>query len=77
MKTSNLFSLNVRDIAHGVVMAAGGAVFGIVQSSLQANSLNFNLHNIGMAALTASVVYLGKRFVTPAQTILPANNGGN
>lgn len=70
--TAGLFSLGLRDVLQGAIMAAGGAVFGIIQTSIEAGSFKFDITTIWHTALAATVVYLGKRFFTPAQVIKPA-----
>lgn len=60
--TSSRFSLNLSDWAKSLVMAVGGAVFGLIQASIQSGSLDFDWKKIGLAALGAAVVYIGKNF---------------
>jgi len=69
--TSSFLSLNIRDIIHGLIMAVGGAVLGIITGSLQTGNLTFNYTAIWHAAATAAVVYLGKKFFTPSQQVKP------
>ena len=75
MKTSNLYSLDLKDLAKGLVVAIGSAVITTIQTSLQAGSLNFNWKLIGTVALGAGVAYLGKNFFTSASIKQPINNG--
>lgn len=75
MKTSNLYSLDLKDLAKGLVVAVGSAVIATVQTSLQAGSLNFNWKLIGTVALGAGIAYLGKNFFTPASIKQPVSNG--
>ena len=72
MKTSSLFSLDLKDLAKGLLIATGGAVIAAVQTSLEAGSLTFNWKNIGEVALAAGLSYLGKNFFTPAKTVISA-----
>ena len=71
MKTSKLFSLNLRDLGKGLLVAVGGAVIAAVETSLQAGSLTFNWRSIMGVAIAAGLSYLGKNFFTPAQTVSP------
>jgi hypothetical protein len=73
MKTSSLFSLNLKDLGKGLWVAVGGAVIAAVQTSLQAGSLTFNYKAIGSVALASGLAYLGKNFFTPAKYVSPAN----
>jgi len=75
MKTSNLYSLDLKDLAKGLVVAIGSAVITTIQTSLQAGSLNFNWKLIGTVALGAGIAYLGKNFFTSASIKQPINNG--
>jgi len=74
MKTSELYSLDLKDIAKGLIIAIGGAVVTTIQTSLQAGSLNFNWKLIGTVALSAGIAYLSKNFFTPASLKTPVNN---
>jgi len=74
MKTSELYSLDLKDIAKGLIIAIGGAVVTTIQTSLQAGSLNFNWKLIGTVALGAGIAYLSKNFFTPASLKTPVNN---
>jgi hypothetical protein len=71
MKTSNIFSLDLRDAAHGLIVAVGGAVVSTIEVSLNAGSLTFNWKQIGLTALAAGLAYLGKNFFTPAKNVTP------
>ena len=72
MKTSPLFSLNLKDLAKGLSVAVGGAVVAAIETSIQSGTVTFNWKNIGGVALAAGLSYLGKNFFTPAQTVTPA-----
>lgn len=72
MKTSSLFTLNLKDLGKGLLVAVGGAVIATIQTSLQAGSLDFNWKLIGTVALAAGISYLAKNFFTPAQTVTAA-----
>jgi len=73
MKTSNLYSIDLKDLAKGLIVAVGSAVIATIQTSLQAGSLNFNWQLIGTVALGAGVAYISKNFFTPAAVKTPAN----
>lgn len=60
--TSKRFNLNLSDWTKSFIMAVGGAVFGLIQASIQSGSLDFDWKKIGLAALGAAVVYIGKNF---------------
>lgn len=74
MKTSNLYSLDLKDLAKGLIIAIGSAVITTIQTSLQQGSLIFNWKLIGTVALGAGIAYLGKNFFTPASFKTPAKN---
>jgi membrane protein implicated in regulation of membrane protease activity len=74
MKTSDLFSLDLKDIGKGLIVAVGSAVVTTVQTSLQAGSLNFNWQLIGTVALSAGLAYLSKNFFTTASLKTPVTN---
>ncbi len=72
MQTSQLFSLDLRDLAKGLLVAIGGAVLAAIENSVQSGSLTFDWKTIGSVALAAGLSYLGKNFFTPAKTVTPA-----
>lgn len=74
MKTSNLYSLDLKDLAKGLIIAIGSAVITTIQTSLQQGSLIFNWKLIGTVALGAGIAYLGKNFFTPSSFKTPAKN---
>jgi hypothetical protein len=74
MKTSNLYSLDLKDLAKGLIVAVASAVITTIQTSLQASSLNFDWRLIGTVALGAGIAYLGKNFLTPATIKTPVKN---
>lgn len=76
MKTSNMFSLDFKDFAKGMVVAVGGAVVMAAQNAVRSNSLNINWKSIGLTALAAGLSYLAKNFFTPARLVqkLDSNN---
>jgi hypothetical protein len=72
MKTSDLYSIDLKDLGKGLIVAAGGAAVVAIQNALQAGSLSFNWKAIGLTALAAGISYLAKNFFTPAQTVTKA-----
>lgn len=69
MTTSNLFTLDLKDLGKGLIVAIGGAIVAAVETALQAGALTLNWKNIGGVALAAGISYLGKNFFTPGQQI--------
>lgn len=69
MKTSDKFSLDLRDAAKGLIIAISGAVIAVIETCLNTGSLSFNWHQIGMTAIAAGLAYLAKNFFTPAKII--------
>lgn len=65
MKDSKLFSLNLKDVLKGLLIAVLTPILLIIQQSLEMGSLVFNWHQIGMAAVAGGVSYLLKNFFTP------------
>jgi hypothetical protein len=74
MKTSNLYSLDLKDLAKGLIVAVGSAVVATIQTSLQTGSLAFNWRLIGTVALGSGIAYLSKNFFTPASIKNPISN---
>lgn len=65
MKDSKLFSLNLKDVLKGLLLAVLTPAVLIIEQSLEAGSLVFNWQHIGMASLAGGVAYLVKNFFTP------------
>jgi len=61
---SNFGTLNLKDLAKGLLVSVGSAVIGVITTSLQAGSLTFDWKQIGTIALAAALAYLGKNFFT-------------
>jgi bacteriorhodopsin len=73
MEQSKQFALNLRDFLNGLVVAVGSAVVTVVQTSLDAGTLKFNWHAIGVVAISATVAYLGKNlFSKPTEKTAPS-----
>jgi hypothetical protein len=68
--TSKMFAINWADFLKGMIMAVGGAVFTIVENSIQAGIFTFNFTNIWHVAVGALALYLGKNFFTPGKTVI-------
>ena len=64
MKDSKLFSVNLKDILNGLLMAVLTPAVYIIQTSLEAGSLTLNWHQIGLAAVAGGFAYLVKNFFT-------------
>ena len=73
MATSNLFALDWKDIAKGLLMAVIVPVIAIIEQSVQTGNLTFDWKVIGGAALAGGLGYLVKNFFTPPATTSPAN----
>lgn len=64
MKTSKFLSLDLRDLLKGALMAVLGAVFGLIQTSLESGSLNFDWGHIAKTAVIVGGLYIIKNFFT-------------
>lgn len=74
MKTSNLYSIDLKDLAKGLIVAVGSAVVTTIQTSLQVGSLSFNWKLIGTVALGAGIAYISKNFFTASSIKTPVSN---
>jgi hypothetical protein len=74
--TSKLFRINLNDTLKGLVVAVGGAVFTVVQNSIEIGNLKFDWTNIWHIALAAFVAYIGKNFFTNSQTVIKGAEEG-
>ena len=75
MKTSNFLSLNLRDIAKGLLMAILTPVVVIIQQSLEAGVFTFDWKSIGLTAIGGGVAYLAKNFFTKPSDAQGIANG--
>lgn len=67
MNTSNMFTLNTRDYVNGLVVAVLTVVLTALQQSLSVCGLDiqcFDFMGIANMALSATLAYLVKNFVT-------------
>jgi hypothetical protein len=74
MKTSNLYSIDLKDLLKGLIVAVGSAIVTTIQTSLQAGSLSFNWKLIGTVALGAGIAYISKNYFTPPFIKTPISN---
>lgn len=64
-------SLSIRDFLRGLAIAVGTAVLGLIAQVVESGSLDFDWKAIGVAALSAAIIYLGKNWlVEPPKTIV-------
>jgi len=68
MKTSNLYSIDYRDILKGLLIAILTPALFLVQQTIETGKLTFDWQQIGMAAVGGGVAYIIKNFFT-ASTI--------
>lgn len=61
---STFLTLNVRDLVNGLIVTVLAAVLTIVQTTVEAGSLNFDWQLIAKAGLTAAISYLIKNLLT-------------
>jgi hypothetical protein len=69
--TSGLFSINVKDVLKGIVVAVLTSVLTVVYETVSKGSLTFDWKAIGIAAATSGFGYLIKNVFTPAQVVTP------
>jgi hypothetical protein len=62
MKKSNFLSLNLADIAKGLLMAILTPVMTIIGQSLESGSFTYDWRTIGLSALAGGFAYLVKNF---------------
>lgn len=67
---SDFLSLTKSDFIKGIVMAVGGAVYGLISSSIEAGDFTLDWDAIWKASLAALVVYIGKQFFSPPPTTI-------
>ena len=64
-KASKFLSLNLLDWFKGLLMAIGGAIYGIVAPSIQNGNFTLDWTTIWHTALATFGVYIGKNLLTP------------
>lgn len=67
MKQTPFFSLGWKDLVKGLIMAAGGAAFAIIEGSISAGNFHLDWAYILKTAGAAAIVYLGKNLFTNSQ----------
>ncbi len=67
MKQNTFLSLGWKDFAKGLIMAVGGAVFAVIQTSLEAGQFQINWKQVASVAAATACVYLGKNLFTNSQ----------
>lgn len=78
MKTSNFLSLNLLDLAKGLLMAILTPVVVVVQQSLELGVLTFDWKTILLSAVGGGLAYLVKNFLTPnAKTVVATEEENN
>lgn len=68
--TSKQFTLNLRDVFKGLLVAVLTPLVPIISQSLNNGSLTFDWKAIGIAALGGFVAYIVKNFLTPSQIVM-------
>lgn len=76
MNQSKFFSLGIRDILRGLLIAVLTPVFVIVQQSLESGSLEFNWKSIGIAAVAGGLAYITKNLFTKPDSVTQNIGGG-
>jgi hypothetical protein len=76
MKTvlSKKGEISFRDIARGLIIAAGTSALLVVQQSIDSGELVFNWKAISMAAISGGVAYLIKNLLEPSKVITITNS---
>lgn len=64
MKDSKRFSVNIKDVLKGLLMAILTPVVYTIQASLEAGVLKFDWHAILLASVAGGLAYLVKNFFT-------------
>lgn len=68
--TSTQFSVNLRDIIKGLIMAVLVPVVTIILNSINQGELTFNWKQILIVAIGGFLGYIMKNFLTPAQIVI-------
>jgi len=71
MKESEFLKLNWKDALHGLAMAIGTPVIGVVLKVFESGSIDLDWQNLGHLAIAGGAAYLIKKLMqgetTPAQ----------
>ena len=70
--TSNQFTLNLKDVIKGLLVAVLTPVFTIIMTSLNEGELVFKWKLIGATALAAGLSYLLKNFLSTSEIVVKA-----
>ena len=70
LTTSTQFTLNMRDVLRGLLVAVLSPVFTILLTSLDKGELTFNWKVIGAVALSAALSYFLKNFLSPGTVVI-------
>lgn len=73
IKTSSFFNLDIRDLAKGAIMTAGGAASAIILDSFNKGSVQIEWVAIWHGALVAGGTYILKNLFSPSKEIAPGN----
>ena len=68
--SSEQFSWNWKDLVNGALMAAGGAVVGLLIGMLNAEDVVFDWTKIWQTGLAAALVYLAKNFFDKPKIVI-------
>jgi D-arabinose 1-dehydrogenase-like Zn-dependent alcohol dehydrogenase len=68
--TSKQFTVNVRDIIKGVLVAAISAAASAAYTALTVIPVHIDWKQMGIVGITAGLGYIIKNFFTPAQTVI-------
>jgi hypothetical protein len=75
-QTSKQWTVGLKDLLESLVAAVITPIIPIVVPVLSGGSLTFNKNQIIAAALLGFVLWLGKKFATPSQTVITGTTPG-
>jgi hypothetical protein len=61
---SQLFKLNIEDLLKGLILTVLTSVVTVIYNTVNAGSLTFDWHSIGITAITSGLAYLLKNYLT-------------
>lgn len=67
--SSKQWTVSLKEAGIGLIYAVAGAVLPLIQEALTTTPVVLNWTVIGTAGISAGLVYLGHKFVTPSQTV--------